>query len=98
MAEPVTQGIFFERVGMLEERLDSQHSRLRDAMDRGFESIEVKFTAHVADNNRLVGRVQRLEDAKVFLDSWQARRTVWLVAVVSPLSVALFKLLDHFWK
>lgn len=69
MPEPITQGLFFETIRQLEEKMLAQHHRLRDTIETRFDQLNSKLTLHEDDDRVVADRVlvmetQRAEEAR----------------------------------
>lgn len=53
MAEPVTQGQFFERIAALEEKLQDNHRSQRDHVDERFDKLMEIFGRHEIDDRKI---------------------------------------------
>lgn len=98
MAEPVTQGQFFDRMNQSDEKQTEAHSKLRTSMEEGFAALREELVDHAKEDRLVADRVlvietQRADEAKAAM-----KRGAWAGVVAGAAISTLWKLVDHLWK
>ena len=77
MAEPVTQGIFFETINQLRKDFQESHGRLRRDMTEGFADLSSKLDVHAKDDQDVADRVLVIETERKGEQSQSMKRGTW---------------------
>lgn len=101
MAEPVTQGQFFERMQQSDDKFQEAHRRLRELMEDGIRDIKAEMAAHAKDDatsfKGLGDRLLVIETERKSETNASAKRTAWLVIVIGALE-ALAHGVTRWWR
>lgn len=96
MSDPVTQSQFYERIQLLEDKIQDYHRRTRAHLDEMAEKANRKLDEHIADDLLISQRVQTLEERNKFTIDSAARRQVWLVTLTSVLTGGVVEVINLF--
>lgn len=99
MADPVSQGIFFERMEQLQRQFIDSHTRLRHSMEAGFDDLRQKLDDHAKDDQKVADRVLVIETERKSEQAQAVRRGTWAGLLSATGLTALLKALEgHWWK
>lgn len=87
--EGITQGQFFERMEMLEERMQDYHRKSREHVDRQVEKILEAFSAHEVIDRDVADRVLTIETERGIEKTAASKHGAIAGSIVAGLIVGL---------
>lgn len=95
MGDPVTQGQFFERMQLSDERRDEQHGRVRDSL----EALRDQLNYHAAEDaghfKEVMDRLLVIETERKGEKESAVKRATWIGLLAASATTGFWKAVEH---